>query len=132
MEKADTPLHRDTSIRWKFVRIVLVTCGVVIVSVCLVLLIYDAVSSLNALESQLSVLAEVIGLNTTAALEFQDANAASRSFAFPSRAAAYRGSVRLHARRRRVREICSCWRQRRTLFLRRLNPTPKDWSSAKA
>ncbi len=79
MEKADKRLNHDTSIRWKLVRIVLVTSGAVMVSVCLALLVYDAVASLNSLNNQLSVLADVIGSNTTAALEFQDVNAANEA-----------------------------------------------------
>ena len=51
MENAGSLLRRSGSIRWKFIRIVVVTCGAVIASVCLVLLIYDAFSSVNALES---------------------------------------------------------------------------------
>ena len=79
MEKADKRLNHNTSIRRKLVRIVLVTSGAVMVSVCLALLVYDAVASLNSLNSQLSVLADVIGLNTTAALEFEDVNAANEA-----------------------------------------------------
>lgn len=79
MEKADKSLNHTISIRWKLVRIVLVTSGAVMVSVCLALLVYDAVASLNSLNSQLSVLADVIGSNTTAALEFQDVNAANEA-----------------------------------------------------
>jgi two-component system, sensor histidine kinase and response regulator len=77
MERPDKRLHRSASIRWKLVRIVLVTCAAVILPVCIILLAYDAVASLNALDNQLSVLAEVIGSNTTAALEFEDAKAAA-------------------------------------------------------
>jgi PAS domain S-box-containing protein len=79
MEKAEKRLYRSTSIRWKLIRIVLTTCAAVIVSICVVLLIYDTVASMNALKNQLSVLADVIGANTTAALEFEDASAAAEA-----------------------------------------------------
>jgi PAS domain S-box-containing protein len=79
MEKAEKRLYRSASIRWKLIRIVLTTCAAVIVSICIVLLIYDTVASMNALKNQLSVLADVIGANTTAALEFEDASAAAEA-----------------------------------------------------
>ena len=79
MEKAEKRLYRSASIRWKLIRIVLMTCAAVIVSICIVLLIYDTVASMNALKNQLSVLADVIGANTTAALEFEDASAAAEA-----------------------------------------------------
>jgi PAS domain S-box-containing protein len=69
------------SIRQKLTRIVMVTCGAAILVACLVFLIYDRVTSMEALEQELTTLAQITGSNTTAALEFRDADSATETLA---------------------------------------------------
>ena len=78
MEKV-SPQLRGASIRTKLIRIVFFTCGVAILVACCLFLIYDRVSSMNALEEELATLAEMMGTNTTAALEFNDAASAAET-----------------------------------------------------
>ena len=54
----------------------MLTSSVALLLACLVLAIYDAISFRQALTRNLSTLAQIIGSNSTAALTFNDANAA--------------------------------------------------------
>jgi two-component system sensor histidine kinase/response regulator len=68
--------RREVSIRQKLTRIVMLTSSVALLLACLVFAIYDAISFRQAQTRNLSTLAQIIGSNSTAALAFNDANAA--------------------------------------------------------
>jgi hypothetical protein len=67
-----TKLLRNVSIRWKLPLIAMATSGVALVLACGVFLAYDQVGSRRAAESGLSVLAEILGLQSAAAVAFDD------------------------------------------------------------
>src|SRR5215831_15639595 len=62
----------NRSIRQKLTRIVLITCGASILLACVMVLLYDTVSTINYLENLAATTATINGLNTTAAIEFGD------------------------------------------------------------
>jgi two-component system sensor histidine kinase/response regulator len=66
----------EFSIRQKLTRIVMLTSSVALLLACLVFAVYDAISFRQAQIRHLSTLAQIIGSNSTAALTFNDANAA--------------------------------------------------------
>ena len=67
---------RELSIREKLTRIVMLTSSVALLLACMAFAIYDAITFRLALTRNLSTLAQIIGSNSTAALTFNDANAA--------------------------------------------------------
>ena len=67
----------NRSIRQKLTRIVLVSCGASVLLACAIFLVYDGVTSQVALEDRAATSAAIAGLNTTAAIEFDDADSAA-------------------------------------------------------
>ncbi len=76
MKKIDKRLHPGASIRWKLVRIVLITSSAAILLSCAVFLAYDAVTTVATLKNRLTTSASITALNAAAALEFEDADSA--------------------------------------------------------
>jgi uncharacterized membrane protein affecting hemolysin expression len=68
--------YSDLPIRYKLRLIVMATVGLALVLACGTILVYGQVSSRNELRSNLGVLAEILGSNSTAALSFSDQSAA--------------------------------------------------------
>ncbi len=71
--------HHDLSIRRKLTAIVLVTCGVTILFACTMLAVYDVTAFRREIADELVSTAAITGSNTTAALSFGDARAASET-----------------------------------------------------
>ncbi|HUJ32367.1 MAG TPA: response regulator [Candidatus Acidoferrum sp.] len=71
----------DLSIRQKLTRIVLLTCGAAISLACTIFAVYDVFSFRSSFENELATVAEITGSNTTAALEFGDAQSARETLA---------------------------------------------------
>ena len=65
------------SIRQKLTRIALVTCGASLVLACLIFLVYDGITSREALERRAATSAAMTGLNAIAPIEFKDDEAAT-------------------------------------------------------
>src|SRR5689334_3743263 len=63
---------RDTPIRRKLMRIMLLTSGLVLLLTCAAFLAYDVVTFRQSAVRQLSTLAQIIAANSTAALAFQN------------------------------------------------------------
>ncbi|MBN1350007.1 HAMP domain-containing protein [candidate division KSB1 bacterium] len=63
---------RDLAIKWKLRAIIIVTCGVVLVLACMTFLLYDQVTYKKNIIGDLEILAEIIGRNINAAIEFSD------------------------------------------------------------
>ncbi len=67
---------RDLSIRLKITAVVFVVCSVAVFVACTVFAAYDFTTFRHSLARQLGTTAEIIGANTTAAIEFGDSNSA--------------------------------------------------------
>ncbi|MBT4503054.1 MAG: hypothetical protein HOC74_35295, partial [Gemmatimonadetes bacterium] len=67
---------RDWAIKWKLMGIIMATSSVVLLLACLVFAIYDRVAYKELMVGNLQIMAEVIGHNCEAALEFGDPEAA--------------------------------------------------------
>ena len=67
---------RDLSIRRKLTRIIMLTSSTALILACAMFAIYDLVSFRRAKVRDLSTVAEITGLNSTAALTFDDPRAA--------------------------------------------------------
>jgi two-component system, sensor histidine kinase and response regulator len=61
------------SIRYKLTYITFVTCAAAVLLACFVFLLYDNFNSIDAIEHELTTVADITGSNTAAALEFGDA-----------------------------------------------------------
>jgi len=68
--------YRDLSIKRKLQSIILFTTGAALLLSCATFLAYDLVTFRTAMKDDLSTLADLIGSNSTAALTFNDPNAA--------------------------------------------------------
>ena len=68
--------YRDRSIHQKLRLIIMATVGVALMLACASVLAYDYVTFRNSMRSDLSLLAEIFGSNSTAALSFGDQKAA--------------------------------------------------------
>ncbi|MGH9713455.1 MAG: response regulator [Candidatus Acidiferrales bacterium] len=68
--------HRETSIRQKLTRIVMLTCGIAILAACSVFAAYDVTTYRRTMASDLSTVAEIVGGNTAVALTFNDPESA--------------------------------------------------------
>src|SRR5438034_4628783 len=66
------PFYRDTSIQKKMTFVILATSVLGLSLACMAFEIYERASYRRALVSQLSVLADTLGANTTASLAFSD------------------------------------------------------------
>ena len=75
------PGFRDISIKRKLTLIIMFTSTIALVLACAAFLTYDWISSKRALTRRLETIAEVIGSNSTAALTFDDARAATEILA---------------------------------------------------
>src|SRR6266545_3431024 len=70
------PALKDISIKWKLQLIIMFSVVAALALACGAFLTYDLVMFQNRLETDLSVLADLIGQNSTAALSFNDTKAA--------------------------------------------------------
>jgi PAS domain S-box-containing protein len=70
---------RDRSIAQKLTLIVLLTSGAALVVTCAVFMAYEWATARAAMERDINTLADFLGANTTAALAFHDAKAASET-----------------------------------------------------
>ena len=70
---------RNTSIKGKQTLIVLVTSGVALLLACLAFASYEVMTFRATMEQNLSTLAEIIGNNSSAALDFGDPKAAKET-----------------------------------------------------
>src|ERR1700733_15364103 len=77
MTGAEMHPRRRVSIGQKLTRIILVTCGVTILMAGMALAVYDAVAFRSQMANELESTAGIAGSNSTAALTFSDARAAS-------------------------------------------------------
>src|SRR5271169_2567802 len=68
--------YRDLSIKRKMQGIILFTTGGALLLSCAAFLAYDLVTFRSAMKSDLSILADLVGSNSTAALTFNDPQAA--------------------------------------------------------
>jgi len=66
-------LFRDLPIRQKLRRLVLIIAGVSVLGACAVFMTYQWISSRNAMARQLEIVAEIVGDQSSAALEFGQA-----------------------------------------------------------
>ena len=69
-------IFRDWPIKWKLMGIIMATSSVVLLLACLVFAIYDRVAYKELMVGNLQIMAEVMGHNCEAALEFRDPEAA--------------------------------------------------------
>ncbi|HEV2205393.1 MAG TPA: PAS domain S-box protein [Candidatus Acidoferrales bacterium] len=69
---------RERSIRQKLTAIVFITCGAATILACAVFAIYDVASFQASLKQELATIAEITASNTSAALAFNDASAATK------------------------------------------------------
>ena len=67
--------HRSLSIKQKLRLIIMVTVGAALMLACTAVLGYDYVTFRDSVRNDVSVLAEIFGSNSTAALSFGDQNA---------------------------------------------------------
>jgi len=74
-------VYRDLSIRRKLTTIIMLTSGVAILLACAAFVLYDLVTFRRAMTRDLETVAEIIGQNSTAALAFDDPNAATQVLA---------------------------------------------------
>lgn len=72
-------LFRKTSIQRKQMLIMMATSGVALLLACLIFSAYDVVSFRHSMVSNLSTLAEIVGNNSTAALDFNDRKGAEET-----------------------------------------------------
>jgi signal transduction histidine kinase/DNA-binding response OmpR family regulator len=86
-----SPLHwfRRQSVGRKLTTAVVTTSGVTLIAACAVFVIYDYVTVRYRLVRDVTMLADVVGTNSTAALTFEDAEAAAETL----RAAAVNGQI---------------------------------------
>src|SRR5579862_2678629 len=68
--------YRDLPIKHKLRLIIVGTVGVALALACGAVLVYDRISFRSEMRSDLGVLAEIVGANSTAALSFGDQRAA--------------------------------------------------------
>ncbi len=73
--------YRDLPIRHKLTTIIMLTSGVAILLACAAFVLYDLAAFRRAMTRDLSTVAEIIGQNSTAALAFNDPNAATQVLA---------------------------------------------------
>ena len=73
--------HHDIPIRLKLNGIVLITCAIAILLACSVFAVYDVSTFRNAMSQELSMVANITGSNTTAALVFGDTKSATETLA---------------------------------------------------
>jgi len=69
-------LFRDLSIKRKLQLIIMLTAGAALVVACGAFLAYDRLAFRSTMTTDLSILAEIVGSNSTAALSFNDPKAA--------------------------------------------------------
>ncbi|MGH9711193.1 MAG: ATP-binding protein, partial [Candidatus Acidiferrales bacterium] len=69
--------HSHQSIRGKLTRIILISCGLAVVSACAIFAVYDIRVARQARLQAVATLAEITGTNSTAALSFQDKQSGS-------------------------------------------------------
>ena len=74
-------VFQDLSIKRKLPLITLLTSGVALMLACAAFVIYDLITFRQAMARDLTILAEIIGTNSAAALTFDDANAATEVLA---------------------------------------------------
>ena len=72
---------RDVSIHHKLRRIIIVTGGAALLLACAALVVYELVGFRDAMTCELSSMANIIGANSTAALEFNDPEAEKEKLA---------------------------------------------------
>src|SRR6266404_2398348 len=69
-------LFQNMSLRRKQTLITMLTSGIVLLLACAAFSIYDVITFRKAMVEHLSTLAEIVGANTSAALDFNDSNSA--------------------------------------------------------
>ncbi len=74
-------VFQNMSVRWKQKWIIMLTSGLALLLACLAIIIYDAIAFRREIVESVSSLAEVVGNNTTAAIDFDDASAAEQTLA---------------------------------------------------
>jgi PAS domain S-box-containing protein len=72
---------RDGTIKRKLMAIIMLTCSVALALACIAILIYEITDYRNVLRRNTEVMAEVIGANSGAALNFKDKAAANETLA---------------------------------------------------
>ena len=70
---------KDAPIQRKLMKVILLTCGAVLVLTCACFFVYDFITFRQTLRAQLATLGEIIATNSTAALGFLDEKAASET-----------------------------------------------------
>ena len=70
---------KNFSLRHKLLSIIMVTCSGALILACAVIVLYDLLLYREDLSQQLSVEADIIGANSTSALQQQDTDAASKT-----------------------------------------------------
>lgn len=74
-------LFPNMSLRWKQQWIIMLTCGLALALACAAFITYDAFSFRREIVERVSSLAEVVGKNNTAAIDFNDSAAAEQTLA---------------------------------------------------
>ncbi|HXJ39059.1 MAG TPA: response regulator [Bryobacteraceae bacterium] len=69
--------YRNLTIKGKLRLIIMATAGVALMMACAALLTYDQLAFRDSMRSDIGVLAEIVGSNSTAALSFSDSNDAA-------------------------------------------------------
>lgn len=74
-------VFRDLSIKRKLTLVIMLTSSIALLLACAAFVIYDLVTVRRAMTRSLSILAEIVGANSTAALSFNDQNSAKEVLA---------------------------------------------------
>ena len=75
------PIFRDISIKRKLTLIIMLTSTFALLLACMAFVMYDLIAFRHAMARELSILAEIIGANSTAALSFDHQRAAEEILA---------------------------------------------------
>ena len=112
---------QNTSIRRKQMLIIMLTSGVVLVLACAAISIFEVTAFRKDMVVDLSTLADIVGDNSSAALDFQDTNTATETLSRAAIQTRHHGRLHLHKSRRGLRPVCP--RPMSILFLF-LQPSP--------
>ena len=101
---------RSYSLARKLTRMNLLVSGTALLTACAAFVAYDLATFRETLVRNLSVEAEIIGANSVAALEFDDAGYSGENIVGIERLAEHRVSRNLRAERPAVRSVFTRWR----------------------
>jgi signal transduction histidine kinase len=80
-KRVETRFFQDAPIQKKLTLIILLTCSIALLLACVAFVIYDLITFRQAMVNSLSIQAEILGTNSSAALVFGDEDAAEKILA---------------------------------------------------